>query len=231
MSFHEIVNSTATIPYDINDNFLYVAQGSITPKTGAMLEETTSTINIGSSTNRWNKGYFSGDIFSNVATIAANKTFLEVTSIELSAATSKIDITGLNGDTDCNYFIVASFMKPSNGGEYVRLWVNGDSNASNYFSKSFQYVNPFGPMILDWNFAMTGILNGPGEPDTAFINLTAKTGTPRAMSTKHTDIRYFSECLAIYGDTTTTITSIIFEPSTGTFGTLSSIDIYCYGLD
>jgi hypothetical protein len=102
MAFFNIENSTSTSPYDMNDNFLHVANTSITPKGGTELLETTSIYNIGSSSYIWNRGYFSGTISAEIATNA--RSFFKVASIELTLPAIKIEITGLNGDAQKKLF-------------------------------------------------------------------------------------------------------------------------------
>lgn len=129
MSFTNVVNSTATIPYDMNDNFIHVAQGSITPKNGTSLEETSSSLNIGSSVNKWNNGYFSGSIHCDTITSEIN-TFKLVYSLTLTLSTDKIEITGLDGDNDLHYFI--NHQSTQTGGA-SSLFFNNDSTAAHYY--------------------------------------------------------------------------------------------------
>ena len=132
MAFSIIVNSTATIPYDVNDNFTFVSRGSITPKAGVELEETTSSYNIGSATNLFNNSYFSGSISCNTISGISGYIFEKVFSTVITATATSIEITGLNGDDDKNYYLIfnGTTAPQTISGANLYIFFNNDSSSS-----------------------------------------------------------------------------------------------------
>jgi len=228
MAFHIIENSTATIPYDMNDNFLHVAQSSITPKSGTELNETTSSINIGSSTYLWNKAYFSGIVYSNELSITSNKTLVHVASVELTAPAARIEITGLNGDADISYFIISSFIaNTAVSTSYAGMYINGDSSTSNYKSVRF-----LGNTSTSHDYVFCGVNSVNPNIRNNYMNFRSKTGTMRKAMSKYSDVTFGEATTSIYTDTTSTVTSLVYVTSDGSnMETLTSIVIYKYGMD
>lgn len=104
MPFHNIVNSLAAIPYDANDNFLFVAQGSIYPRTGDDLETTTGAYDIGSTTKRFNDVFVSGQLnYSGTSTYSGSWQEMARYTFSVNTASISIDV---NSDNDKNYRII-----------------------------------------------------------------------------------------------------------------------------
>jgi hypothetical protein len=128
MPFHNIINSLAAIPYDANDNFLFVAQGSIYPRTGEDLESTTGVYDIGSATKKFNDVYISGQLnYSGTSTYSGS--WQEMSRYVFSANTSSISIN-VNSDNDKNYKLIHIFHGNTVSAIYANLYFNGFSVGS-----------------------------------------------------------------------------------------------------
>jgi hypothetical protein len=66
-----------------------------------------------------------------------NKSWRLISEIDVSTASNQVDITGLNGDIDMEYKILAKLTSGNaSGGGYYALRPNGDATAGNYDGKS-----------------------------------------------------------------------------------------------
>jgi len=92
----------------MNDNFLYVGQGSRFPMTsfGADMGYTTGVYDLGSSAYRWSNVY--ANSISVSGSISASKLMTLEADIIVSVATAKVEILGLNGDNATNFLVVVS---------------------------------------------------------------------------------------------------------------------------
>lgn len=132
MTFKTIVNSTATIPYDVNDNFLYVANGSIMPKIGVSLEYTTNSYNIGSSTQKFNTLYLNGIVDSQNGYSLTGIQWFEIVNHIISSATANIEfsVDGL-GYKNYKVVVIGEYNSQSAGSSnYHRIYINHDSSTS-----------------------------------------------------------------------------------------------------
>ena len=94
MSYNILIEDTTITASDINQNFS-LAAGDLLPKGDDVLTITTDTYNIGSDSYKWK------DVWAVNAKIKGSDIrdyWTLVTEIILSATTSQIDVTGLNGD-------------------------------------------------------------------------------------------------------------------------------------
>lgn len=167
MAFRILLNSTTADASDVNDNFFWGAQGSIIPMGNSSLEYTDSAYDIGSQVYRWNVLYCgtiaSGSIHS------GGLTYEYLERKDISAPTTTIAITGLNGDNDNEYLIVFSFIKTTatthdyvmflnntSGGMIVRGWVYGAIGLSDTFTSSDGLIcrntatGTFGSLSFGW---------------------------------------------------------------------------------
>lgn len=125
MSFHILLNSTTADASDVNDNFYHVAQGSRLPMGGNSLAYTNGAYDLGSASYKWNNLYCNN---INVTGNLAN-TWNKIYSDELASNTTRIEISGLDGDTDINYYLICRFKSPNTTCTYY-LTFNGDSSAT-----------------------------------------------------------------------------------------------------
>jgi len=100
--FNVFSNSTTAYADEVMANFYHVGQGDRLPLAGANLEPTDSSLDIGSSTFKWSKGFC--DTLNVYNTITSDYNYRKVYSQEIASTVGFIDISGLNGD-DYNYII------------------------------------------------------------------------------------------------------------------------------
>ena len=103
MSFTVFQNNTTHDAIEVNDNFYHIAQGDFIPRTGVSLTaDVTGLIDLGSSSYKWDSLYANAIVAGSVSGIGI---WNLITTVILSASSSDINITGLNGDTDGIYMI------------------------------------------------------------------------------------------------------------------------------
>jgi hypothetical protein len=154
MAFTVFTNSTTAVASEVNDNFYFVAQGNRLPRTGNSLTETTGVYDVGSATYKWNT------LFTNSLSCANLNISGSITSEymlgpeylyeELSCASSRIEITGLNGESCDAYevYVNISAYKP------LYIWPNGDSNVANYGSQR---------LVVDYSTTSALVTNTSGN--------------------------------------------------------------------
>lgn len=122
---------------DMNDNFYEVGSGSIFPKGGSYLEPTDGVYNLGSSTYKWKDGYFTNVYANNLTisgTITTAKTWRRISTVILTAGASKIEFTGLSGQT-YKQIMINGVICHSTG---AFVYINGDSSTNNYKVSNIQ---------------------------------------------------------------------------------------------
>lgn len=219
MSFTDIANSSTTSPTDMNDNFLWVAQGSALPMAGDRMANTSATQNIGSATYKFRTLYCDNLIISSNTADASGMNLLWTKITEIVTTTSRIEITGLNGDST---FVYDMFSKisgpPTAAGLY--LYFNGDSSTANYY-RGYHVLTASG--YYDGAATLTMVINyinsSLGSDDFVSFGKTSiytKTGSCRkiinsrglASGSKVYMLLFQS---ALYINTTTTITSLVLQ--------------------
>lgn len=131
MAWTEFIRYTTISAVEINDNFSLYAEGDKLPRNGSSMDTTDSTLNLGSITYNWNTLY-TNEINIKEELGSVINLMAEVT---LSATASEIEFTGLNGNEDDFYIILASFLTDKTGSS-CRLVINQDSG-TNYLG---QYI-------------------------------------------------------------------------------------------
>ena len=202
-------------PTPVNENFYHVAQGSITPKDGALLADAADTYDIGSSANKFDTLYCD--------TINKSGGFLWdfVGQTNVLSATAQISFTGLNGDLDTEYMIISFLVGDTTS--TLDLFLNGDTTAS-YGKQTIVIENN---VTTEQRTTDSGIeLNTVGTATTTADEISlcktivyAKTGNerPAVVSSGNSaqgdyvlnnDKKYY-----VWKDTSSTITSLVFEGS------------------
>ena len=238
MAYTKIIKGGSGDASIINDNFVHIGSGIKYPRGGDNLEQTTGVYDLGHTTYRWNNAYvgeidFTGDI---------SNTWQRISTTDVNSATSRIEITGLNGDTDIQYMIIG-YIYSSITTMYI-LNINGDSG-TNYGGQVIHGGDyGLGTTITAWrNTGQQYWEIGETHYITITANLSffqgilfAKTGYERTMihevmnSCGETYISAIRKYGQIWNNTTSTITSLVFTtivgPSTGVYGAGTHIDIY-----
>jgi len=112
---------------DMNNNFQHVGAGSMLPLGGNSLEATTGAYDLGSDSIRWNNAYINT---VNLGSGTVNRCMNMIAEVTLTATASSIEFTGLNGEEDVIYEIIANTTLYTNSN--VNLYFNNDSATANY---------------------------------------------------------------------------------------------------
>jgi hypothetical protein len=88
---------------EMNANFQYIGSGTKLPAQNQDLENTNGSLNLGSSTYRWNTLYADNSNFSGTV----SNTWTRIASTTLDSESTSIEFSGLNGDTDIMYKLIA----------------------------------------------------------------------------------------------------------------------------
>lgn len=139
MAYTYLQNRTKGVASQVQANFEHIGSGNLLPMGGTNLDYTTSVYDLGSDTYKWN------NIYTNNITNKYNEEihqFENIVNYILSSATSRIEFSGLNGDTDILYkinchFILNQNISSAGAIDYINLMINNDS-ASNYV---YEYLN------------------------------------------------------------------------------------------
>lgn len=127
MSFHLFADGQTASAVDVMENFYHIFQGNRLPYGGTILSATNATYDIGSSSYKWSQLHC---VNLNVNSITTSTKYLWklITCVQVTAAATSIDITGLNGDNERDYML--EFHLTDNGKTAVDMIFNGDSAAS-----------------------------------------------------------------------------------------------------
>ncbi len=156
MFFTIIENSTTTDPYSMNDNFLYVGQGSILPKRGINLDSTNGVCNLGNTATAWDNVYTDNLNIANEIYDDSGNTLLwtEIYSTIVSIGTSRIEIIGLNLNKFNSIDVFSTLITQEYG--VVSLYPNGDSTSANYIQKYITWDNVLSVTTVAWTYAVNG---------------------------------------------------------------------------
>jgi hypothetical protein len=116
---------------EMNANFQYIGSGTKLPAQNQDLENTNGSLNLGSNTYRWNTLYADNISGSTGADTSISNTWTRIETIQVTAATSSIEFSGLNGDTDIMYKIFARSVGNTTATVIFIMNFNNDSS-SNY---------------------------------------------------------------------------------------------------
>ena len=218
MAFRELVNSTTVDASDMNGNFQAVRAGSILPMDGVDLDTTDSAFNLGADAIRWNNIY--ANVFDfNSATTAGKDLWVLINEVTFSATALTTTFTGLNGDVDDTYMILARSVKDSGSGvQTFGFWPNGDSTGANY---GRQRLSGVGATATASRNGVASVILGVGNSVGATYIfsraiLYAKTGQERtiiSLSLEGASGTSVGEIVVrghLWNDTSNTITSIVF---------------------
>lgn len=129
MAFTWIQNSQSTDALIVDANFQEVGSGSILPKliNTSGSNATTGVYDLGSVAYKWNNIYANNLDFSGQIGDVMNRIY----SVEIPSATSRIEITGLNGDTDYIYELATRFVYANAPANFnYMLHFNGDTSVA-----------------------------------------------------------------------------------------------------
>ena len=140
MAFTIFTDSTTADANQVMANFTHIAKGDRLPRGGTSLDATTSTYNLGSSTYYWSTVFC--DTLDYSGTLTTNKMWMLLADVMLTAGSTRVEISGLNGDMEGAYKIVYV------GYDNMKFILNNVSSASYAYSFK-QYGNTL------WDFIPT----------------------------------------------------------------------------
>lgn len=218
---------------EINNNFYWGAQGDWLPMGGVNLENTDSAYNIGSDDYKWNNVYVeTAYVYEKM-----QGCFCEMARIEVTSPTSRVEITGINGDQECLWEVnVFNKVVNTNSASRISFYFNGDSSA-NYirgFAYSLGSTTTIAVNQTVSNIQMSLELATTTSMICSSLKayMYTKTGRERHWITSlagHValgDIKYNMIMNSSYLDTSTTITSFVIEPLYDDMDTTTVISLY-----
>jgi len=144
MPFNIIYPLTSMDAEDVNQNFLHIGQGTIYPRDASSKMQTKNdTYNLGSSTTTW-KNLNCYNIFFDSLTSTDHSLPYVILNYEVQTITTRIEISGLNGDSNDPYEIYIYFKMTTGSIEPICLYFNGDTTTS----KVTQYLYNVGINIF-----------------------------------------------------------------------------------
>lgn len=220
MAFTVLVNSTTADPNDANNNFYHVAQGSIYPMTGTMLEYDAGTVNLGSGAAKW-AALYANNIHGTVTVDGTTASYMwqSVYNTTLVASTTRIEITGINGDASIEYYIIIKLLTGKTN-TTVYLFPNSDSASANYISRYSYYTattaQTNGSLLIELISKCGGVSSAADEVGFCYSCIKSKTGSYR-----YGYVNSFSGCNAnitirttggfMWENSASTITSLVIE--------------------
>jgi len=223
MTWNIIQNSTTMNPTKYNENFYHCFQGSITPKGSTTMENVADTYDIGSSVTTWKTLYANSiSVASTTTLLNSTYSYIFISSVEVTAATQRIEFSGLNGDVDKEYF---AFMQVylTGGGDFTYMCFNNQTTSGYYAVQLSAAISA--PAIL-FQPSSRGIQiaeSGRGN-DLLKINIYSETGKQRGVLANNAvggsvaSILLSGRVNGSWTDTSSTITSITFFTSVGAGG-------------
>jgi hypothetical protein len=224
MTFRIFQNSTTADASDSNDNFYHIAQGTITPLQGTLLGNTTSTLDLGSETYKWNNLYINS--IPSLSLNSGGATWEHKAREVLTLDSSRVEITGLD-TPDISFFMTFLLKTATSTAAYVNMYVNGFSTG---VATTRQWIQSSVTTVVSFAFTVT-----------SDIVLTRNAGTTATSlwTWGYFYYRYFNNASGeaasnlgyvqaftggeSYSDQN--IFSLISLPNTSTSGTLTSIQI------
>ena len=229
MAFSPFVPSTTIDPIEMNENFYWCGQGTIYPMGGTRLGATSGS-NLGISTATWNTLHCTHIDFDTKINTSDGTMMCLLAEYTLSATATKVDITGLNGDTD-KFYTIMVFQNSADALEvdYLRLYPNGVTTTTEfsicylYASTTINTVNATDLTAIE-GFLLAYPEQGVSTSAFGCWQLYAATGINRIMhgnmvrETRDEAIGRAEETFQVWHDSTENITSL-------TFGHGNDIDI------
>lgn len=234
-SIFPFVNSTTADASDVNDVFYHIAQGTRLPMGGNDLDYTTGVYDLGSSTYRWNDLYCEDINISGSLTTSDKNIYSLIAETTLTSATSRIEFTGLNGDSCGEYIILCrSISDTATSAGISYLHFNGDS-ATNYGYQRIAAISTTVSAARNTSYSGIQVVGTAlGKIDYSIIKVYTNSGYERTVLQdilqrgSSTTIGVFGSWSWIWNNTSDTITSMQFENSNGDaiFSTGTTIQIW-----
>jgi len=247
MAFSIFQTYSTTTATGINDNFLWIGDGNLLPAGSTTLTKNTSTVHniydLGSSAYRWNEIHIQNAYLqlggTDPTTTFAN-TWNLICRIELpggiSTPANRIEITGLNGDTDELYHIIfkRKMFSATNTYLYNDIYINGDSGANYGYQEIRGSMNSASSMHINSNtYNYFGDITGSSLFNFITYNKTGKTRlwlgnrmNDIAPSVSYwVDIMNYKRVGFFWNNINDTITSLVFI-SNNNLLTETSIEIW-----
>lgn len=214
---------------EMNANFQWIGQGDKLPKGGQSLSATDGVYDLGSDSKRWGTVYL--DEIPSVTTL--KNTWYRIATAEITATTSSVEFTGLNGDTDAMYRIlfftryrqqdITIFFNNDSSESYGLQQMNGTRHDVIHGLRYIPGYQTYLPLIR-W-------VGEVGQSNFYDVLIYAKTGYERIIKSRAMGfISYTSPSVmwnvgfshGVWNNTTDTITSIklrfwIYDLETGTY--------------
>ena len=215
MAFKVFVNSTTADASDMNDNFSFIGAGSRLPYTqtaAGSLTAVDATYDLGASTTTWNTLYcenvdLSDGIIKNILNM--------ISEIYLSTTSTRIEISGLNGDSESIYKILIKLKINVNATSNLNLFFNDDS-ATNYGHQE---------LLFEDDGSFTGSRSTTGSIIINTMSTTSETGFSEIWIYPKTNHERFAITRNLRSGETTTIGSSQIKGSVwkNTSSTLTSL--------
>jgi hypothetical protein len=232
--FNRFVKGTIIDADEKMANFYFVSTDHLLPRGGLQLLPTTSVYNLGDDINKWDTVHLKNYNEINSATMAGGNFIQLIDETNISTATTRIEFTGLNGDSSEYYIIHISAKSAVTSSAF--LYLNGDSNTTNY---GYQYLQGVASSeIAGRDSSNSGMNIGQIKYGTTTTDklktygiIYTKTGLERlgvikwqTSGGKYVYSNYLYSC--VWNNTSDTITSIILENNVGTWGTNTNIQLW-----
>ena len=221
MAFTTFVSGTAADADEVMANFYHIAQGDRLPRGGTSLDPTNSVYNIGATATTWAGLHCVNFDCTNIE-ITGSITSDSVKHVLISSTvtnTSSIEITGLQGDSEKEYFVELDFTFVNTLITVtMNLIFNQDSSASYGFN---------GPSISSTDASSIYFFDHFSTSFPPFhctFDIMAKSGYPRMMlihSSRSPATTFMGRYTGVWNNTSDELTSIKFIASS----TLASIKI------
>ena len=218
MGYVKVETGNTMTSAEMNANFQWIGQGDKIPMGGQDLAHTNGAYDLGSDVYRWNKLYCN-DIPS---VTSINTVWQRIATVNITATTSAISFTGLNGDTDIEYRLIYRTLSQFTGTTiftyYLYFNIGLGSYGSQFFLSELGGTTARRTSGSDALFLGSAKGSAAGTAGTQIIFgetlIYAKTGYERIISsrisTKNelTTVGRIYKLGGLWGDTTDTITAI-----------------------
>lgn len=218
-----LISSTET-----NDNFQFIADGNLLPRTGDSLAANDATNDLGTSVFTWQDIHVQNiDVQGSITS-----TWKMIAETTLSALASKVEFTGLSGDTDEIYNIQIKGVKSTAGTYTGRIHFNGDT--ANSYGLQFIRANG-GAVDSARSITRNGIdiiINRGSSTSQGEAWIYAKSGNERTVLNTYNDAGILTSILSIkvegniWNNTTDEMTTMAIQTTAGSMGTGTNIQIW-----
>ncbi len=228
MTYHTLYNSTTTDASDVNDNFQHIGAGSRLPMSsvGVSFATTDSAYDFGADATRFNDIYCDNVDFAGSVTTADKTLWTLEAETTLTESTTSIQFSGLNGDDAVNYMLIGNAIVASGEAIYLHYGFNGDSTLS-YGRQDIEGTGSTVTAARNTGQGSMRFITVQGSTNTSdgvgFFRtiLHAKTGSERKVMSVSinggvTSVSRIYEIAGVWGDTSSTLTSIEITYGGGT---------------